>query len=144
MVEFGLANGRMKDFFDIAALSRYFEFDASELWTAISKTFTARETPVPTEIPLALTPAFTEEDKQRQWAFFVRRSLGALTETPSLAKTVEDLRNFLWPLIEEARGGEPEGRWLAGSSWIWAKKRRKSKTEGPDDPPAYPRDGDQK
>lgn len=121
MVEFGLANGRMKDFFDISALSRYFEFDASELWTAIAKTFSARETPVPPEVPLALTPAFTEEGKQRQWAFFVKRSLGTETEASSLAKTVEDLRNFLWPLVERARGGEPEGRWLATGSWVWAK-----------------------
>ncbi len=58
MVALGRANTRMKDFYDVWALSKTHAFDADRLSRAIAATFTRRNTVVPTEAPDALTPAF--------------------------------------------------------------------------------------
>ncbi len=67
MVMLGRANSRMKDFYDIWILNRSFDFDDDRLARAIKATFERRETPIPTEIPDALTDAFAkDQEKQRQ------------------------------------------------------------------------------
>jgi len=47
LVQLGLANSRMKDFYDLVVLSRMFEFDGELLTRAIRATFERRSTPVP-------------------------------------------------------------------------------------------------
>jgi len=65
-------------------------------------TFARRKTPIPTEPPDALTPAFaTDEQKQRQWDAF-KRDL-ALDPGP-LADVVAALHAFLMPAAKAARG----------------------------------------
>lgn len=48
VVALGLANGRMKDFYDLWALPRALEIEAAALDAAIAATFERRGTPVPT------------------------------------------------------------------------------------------------
>src|SRR5713226_1204623 len=55
MVDLGMANSRMKDFFDLWILASVFEFDGSRLVEAIAATFERRRTPLPATPPLALT-----------------------------------------------------------------------------------------
>jgi predicted nucleotidyltransferase component of viral defense system len=55
MVMLGRANSRMKDFYDIWLLSRSYEFTGDGLARAIAATFVRRKTPIPTELPDALT-----------------------------------------------------------------------------------------
>ena len=55
MVQLGLANSRMKDFFDLFLLAKLFEFEGQLLVQAISATFNRRGTLLPTRIPTALT-----------------------------------------------------------------------------------------
>jgi predicted nucleotidyltransferase component of viral defense system len=95
MVALGRANSRMKDFYDIWVLSRSFEFADDRLARAIAATFARRDTPVPTVLPDALTPAFAaDEQKQRQWTAFVED----LAQNPvGLAAVVMDLAQFLMP-----------------------------------------------
>jgi hypothetical protein len=50
----------MKDFYDIWALSREFDFDGTNLSTAIQATFKRRNTALLTTLPLALTADFGE------------------------------------------------------------------------------------
>jgi len=58
MVKLGIANSRMKDFYDMEVLSRTFSFDGKSLREAIHNTFERRGT----ELPLDGTPlAFTLE-----------------------------------------------------------------------------------
>ncbi|MBI4455125.1 MAG: nucleotidyl transferase AbiEii/AbiGii toxin family protein [Acidobacteria bacterium] len=74
MVIFGIANSRMRDFFDIWFLSRHFEFFGTRLCSAIQATFDQRKTPLRAQTPLALTAAFYEDpDKQRQWQGLLHR-----------------------------------------------------------------------
>jgi hypothetical protein len=47
MVQLGMANSRMKDFFDIVFLSRTFDFDGDLLARAIRATFERRRTALP-------------------------------------------------------------------------------------------------
>jgi len=101
MVMLGLANTRMKDFYDIWMLSRSYDFDGERLSRAIAATFERRGTAIPEEVPDALTAAFaTNATKQRQWAAFVR-DLAA--DVPSLETIVNDLAVFLMPHARQSR-----------------------------------------
>ncbi len=69
VVALGRANSRMKDFYDLLALSRLFAFEGQSLTQAMRATFERRGTPLPTETPLGLSTAFAEDgDKARQCA----------------------------------------------------------------------------
>lgn len=72
MVALGRINSRMKDFYDIWVLSRAFAFDDDRLPRAIAATFARRKTPVPVDLPDALSPAFAADaGKRAQWQAFV-------------------------------------------------------------------------
>src|SRR2546427_268197 len=58
MVALGIANTRMKDFYDLYRLSETQAFDGETLAAAIGATFERRGTAIPTELPLALGDAF--------------------------------------------------------------------------------------
>lgn len=58
MVQLGMANSRMKDFYDIAYMSQTFDFDGPRLAKAVRATFGRRGTAIPTGTPLALTTEF--------------------------------------------------------------------------------------
>jgi Nucleotidyl transferase AbiEii toxin, Type IV TA system len=55
MVQLGMANSRMKDFYDLWFLSRNFEFEGSTLSAAVRATFERRRTMIPEHSPIALT-----------------------------------------------------------------------------------------
>lgn len=97
MVQLGMANSRMKDYYDLWTLARQFEFDGSGLCAAIRATFQRRRTALPSEVPLALTPEFgTDRHKATQWSAFLRK--GRLIESPpSLEGVVDLLASFLMP-----------------------------------------------
>jgi predicted nucleotidyltransferase component of viral defense system len=101
MAFFGLANTRLKDFYDIWVLSRTREFDNDRLVRAVAATFARRQTPIPVEIPDALTSAFAADPgKQRQWAAFIK---DVAVNPGSLPSVVEDLAGFLMPVVAAAR-----------------------------------------
>ena len=97
MVALGIANSRMKDFYDVWTLARQFEFDGALLSSAIRATFERRQTPIPTAPPLALTADFaSDQSKATQWKAFLKK--GKLVETPpSLTDVVKLLQDFLMP-----------------------------------------------
>lgn len=68
VVALGAVNGRMKDFYDLWAIPQAQDISDDDLAAAIAATFKRRETEIPLECPIALTPEFTEEvGKLRQW-----------------------------------------------------------------------------
>ncbi len=122
MVALGIANTRMKDFYDLYRLSETQEFDGETLAAAIRATFERRGTAVPTQLPLALGDAFGRDaDKQAQWRAFLNR--GQLDNVPAnLADVTERLVAFLLPPARAAatrevfrqrwgRGGGGRGGW---------------------------------
>jgi predicted nucleotidyltransferase component of viral defense system len=117
MVQLGLANSRMKDFYDLVVLSRMFPFDGELLVRAIRATFERRGTPLPHGLPVALTAEFAEDvTKNTQWTAFVRkaggddlgslwvvvRAVAAFVERPLRAAGARATFREVWP---------PSGPW---------------------------------
>jgi predicted nucleotidyltransferase component of viral defense system len=117
MVKLGMANSRMKDFYDLWELSRRFDFQGRTLKAAIQATFNRRQTEFPSTMPLCLTPEFYDApQKQTQWNAFLGKS--GLSGAGSLAETVQFLRTFLLPVIHSVRKDEPfEQGWTANGPW---------------------------
>jgi predicted nucleotidyltransferase component of viral defense system len=101
MTTLGRANSRMKDFYDIWMLSRTFEFSDERLARAIAATFGRRKTPIPAELPDALTDAFAQDrEREAQWRAFVA---DVAVDPGSLREVISSLVEFLTPHIEAAR-----------------------------------------
>jgi len=98
MVSLGMANSRMKDFYDMWVLLQQFDLDGAGLAAAIQATFERRRTTIPSSVPLAFTDEFAgDSDKQRQWIGFLKRS--GLPHTHKLLAVVHTLRDRLLPLL---------------------------------------------
>ena len=117
MVQLGMANSRMKDFYDLAVLARDFDFEGELLTRAIRATFARRKTPLPTTTPVALTAAFAEDPtKKTQWSGFVRKA--AARDAGTLIEAIAAVRAFVEkPLLAAANVTPPPGSWRAGGAW---------------------------
>lgn len=99
MVMLGLANSRMKDFYDVWILSKHYDFDSDRLSHAIAATFERRDTAIPETLPTALSLAFANDvNKRQQWAAFVR---DLAMDVPTLEVVIADLAQFLMPKISQ-------------------------------------------
>jgi predicted nucleotidyltransferase component of viral defense system len=118
MVQLGMANSRMKDFFDIAFLSRTFDFDGDLLARAIRTTFERRGTALPEGLPLAFTSTFAEDvTKQAQWRAFLRKS-GATVAAEGLPDVVAAISAFLSkPLQAAVASGAWGAQWRRRGPW---------------------------
>ena len=118
MVDLGMANSRMKDFFDLWFLATTFSFEGAVLAGAVRSTFERRKTAIPETPPLALTAEFSEDPKKRaQWAAFVRRSHLA-EPSLDLISVVATLNRFLWPVLVALRDAQDVGAgWTIGEAW---------------------------
>ena len=115
MVFLGMANSRMKDFYDIFILSNTFSFDGNTLVKAIKATSKRRETQIPEDIPLALSDEFANStDKNNQWKAFINRNnledfdIGF----PQLIKTLGEF--LLEPLQAAALSNPFKYKWIDG------------------------------
>lgn len=117
MVQLGMANSRMKDFYDVAVLARDFDFEGELLVRAIRATFERRKTALPTTTPVALTPTFAEDaTKKTQWAGFVRKA--GVRDVVSLSETIAAVRAFVEaPLVSSANGHPAPATWRADGPW---------------------------
>lgn len=118
MVMLGIANTRMKDFFDVWTLARSFDFDGRVLCQAMKMTFERRETEIPSTAPLALTPEFYEDQtKQSQWGAFLKRSQLAVQST-TLDEVATVLRDFLLPPASAVVEGKSfNANWTRTTGW---------------------------
>lgn len=96
MVALGIANSRLKDFYDLWFLSRTFEFNHASLVAAVQKTFERRETPMPAALPTGLTDEYAEQWDGRWKAYLKREQMQVVPE--DLHLVLGDLREFLMPL----------------------------------------------
>jgi Nucleotidyl transferase AbiEii toxin, Type IV TA system len=118
MVKLGIANSRMKDFYDLWMLAQRFEFAGATLSQAIGNTFQRRQTSLPGNVPLALTVEFYEDDqKKTQWDAFLKK--GRLTKPKtSLADICSLIRTFLMPPTQAITKGQSfKQRWSPGGPW---------------------------
>jgi predicted nucleotidyltransferase component of viral defense system len=118
MVTLGMANSRMKDFYDVWMISRELQFSGRTLARAIQATFQRRRSEVTRTVPTALTEEFAEDPaKSTQWnAFLLRNRLdvGGM----DLVQIIQGIRPFLIkPMAAAAEGQELEETWPAGGPW---------------------------
>jgi hypothetical protein len=119
MVDLGIANSRMKDFFDVHYFAMTFAFDGPDLRLAIESTFSRRKTAVPGAVPTALSQEFAADmAKRTQWSAFLKRSKLDQAE-PDVAKVISSIHAFLWPPTEALSKGLPFAlRWNPGGPWV--------------------------
>lgn len=118
MVHLGLANSRMKDFFDLWFLAREFSFDGQVLRDAIGATFERRGTPIPIAVPFALTEGFSADKQKRlQWKAFLERS-GVAPVAPGLDEVIQAIVPFVLPPLDAVKAGQPFVRsWPPSGPW---------------------------
>lgn len=116
MVKIGIANDRMKDFFDIWLLSQQKGFFGPTLTQALVATFNTRKTSLPETPPVAFSEQFVEE-KQATWNAFLKRS--QLTDNmPGFIQIIEIVMRFLWPPLKAAAMNQDfKQAWLPGGPW---------------------------
>jgi hypothetical protein len=118
MVILGIANSRMKDFYDLWILVRQFSFDGPTICQAIEATFSRRQTNLPSSSPLALTAEFSQDrNKVIQWRAFLRKGR-LVEEPPSFDDVVIELTSFLMPPTLSLVAGQPFSmQWPARGPW---------------------------
>jgi hypothetical protein len=87
----GMANTRMKDYFDLWVLLTEETLDPAELHRAVKATFARRKLAIPEVIPTGLSDAFAQDaTKQKQWTAFLNKNR---LRPLDLAQVVEPLRH---------------------------------------------------
>lgn len=111
MVHRGIANSRMKDFYDVWVLATTYAFEVRTLRDAIRSTFDRRDTTLPLEAPLALTGEFAgDAAKKAQWIAFVRKGKLLANESLALDQIVPIIEKLIMPAIaaKEPLAWDPE------------------------------------
>lgn len=102
IVVLGLANGRMKDFYDLWAVPKSLPISADALDAAIAATFARRRTPIPSERPVGLSAAMAEDRAaQQRWKAYI-----ASMELPflPLGEVIDDIWGMLEPSCRRLGG----------------------------------------
>jgi predicted nucleotidyltransferase component of viral defense system len=102
MAVLGMANSRMKDFYDIWMLITNFEFDGRVIQTAIERTFQNRNTELPDERHIVFSEEFAD-NKRDQWNAFSRK----LREENAVAinQIIATMRSFFFPVLHASQQG---------------------------------------
>lgn len=75
LCKLGMANSRMKDYFDLWVLLREGDLDSKQLRLAIEATFARRGTALPAAVPVGLSSAFVEDSSRNtQWTAFLKKN----------------------------------------------------------------------
>jgi hypothetical protein len=119
MVMLGIANTRMKDFYDIWFLATNFDFQSQLLSSAIKNTFDRRKTPIPISTPLALSAEFTQDQqKLSQWNAFLNKGRLSTQNNQSFTEIVQLIDLFLMPLcLALTKNREFNRYWNSSFSW---------------------------
>lgn len=97
LVDLGIINSRLKDYFDLWFLTNSREFEYMSLQHAIENTFVQRKTALPDDLPSGLSKNYALT-KQQEWERFCKRN--QLTNTPfEFLFVIERLQKFFHPII---------------------------------------------
>ncbi|HNY86071.1 MAG TPA: nucleotidyl transferase AbiEii/AbiGii toxin family protein [Candidatus Hydrogenedentes bacterium] len=118
MILFGLQNSRMKDYYDLWTLARYFSFESDTLARALNATLNRRGRDLSPGMPSGLADEFAANlAKQTQWKAFLRRTIPGRTDL-DLGEVVSFLRGFLAPVLEAVLSGNtPHFHWTPERGW---------------------------
>lgn len=93
IVQRGISNSRMKDYYDLWILCNDTSLDKVKTALAVKRTFSRRKTPLPTVCPTGLANEFaTNRDKIVQWESFLHKSRldNSVPDFPEIIKTIRD------------------------------------------------------
>ena len=100
LIDLGLGNSRLKDFYDLRHLAAHFDFEGALLCRALTATFGRRGTKIPALPPPALTADFYEDaNRARQWRAFYEK-IGSSSKALTLEDCIHDLLIFLMPPLQ--------------------------------------------
>ncbi len=113
-ITMGIANSRMKDYYDLWILSERETFNGATLTSAIQTTLDRRQTRKPPDIPVGLRDSFASDtQKLAQWAAFGKKNNLHL---PPLNVVISRLQKWLLPPLN--RHQEIQSKvWNAEKSW---------------------------
>jgi predicted nucleotidyltransferase component of viral defense system len=98
IIKLGLANSRMKDFYDIWMIINQFQIKSEKIAPIIKKVFQNRKTIV-REIPKAFSEAFYNTSKTlERWDSFLK---GIGHDLIPLEKVIFEIRDFFLPILNE-------------------------------------------
>ena len=112
LVTLGIANSRLKDFYDLWLIAQTFEFHHPALCEAVRRTFERRETELPGNVPTGLSDEFAAA-RGAQWRTFLGRER-MVAAPEAFATVIADLRAFLVPLTVAAT---VDRIWQMGGPW---------------------------
>jgi predicted nucleotidyltransferase component of viral defense system len=112
MVTLGMANSRLKDFYDLWLIAQTFKFGRSTLSDAVQRTFERRGTALPADIPVGLTDEFAAARAVQWRAFLTRERMAAAPD--GFTTVIADLQAFLMPLLV---GSNADLVWPTGGPW---------------------------
>lgn len=120
MIRLAMANSRMKDFYDVYALSAGHDFQGSMLRDAIESTFRQRATPMP-ENPLVFRAEFDQDkSRQQQWVAFLRKS--RLQDLDfKFEQVMKRITTFLTPIVQSVRSKEKFEKSWDSKTGSWKK-----------------------
>ena len=112
MVDLGLSNSRLKDYFDIWQMLRVFEFEYSRLSSALKATFARRNTALPTNSVDGLSQEYADR-WSANWGQLVDR-FGFSGDAPTLEEVIHTISEFLAPVYQDQSKTE---KWIPGKGW---------------------------
>lgn len=119
MAQHGLANTRLKDYYDVWRILHKYDFECLELARAIDATFKQQDREIAVNLP-ALTNAFAARG-ERDWKAFLKKTV--YKDEVTLSEVMPQLREFLTAPIMAAidlRQGRPVEplEWRHESGWV--------------------------
>jgi predicted nucleotidyltransferase component of viral defense system len=102
MTVLGIANSRMKDFYDIWMLITNFEFESTVIQSAIERTFQNRGTELPTEKHIVFSDEFAE-NKRDLWNAFSKKIRDE--NAVPMNQIVAIMREFFFPVLHAGQQG---------------------------------------
>ena len=118
IVELGMDNSRMKDYFDLHYLSETQTFDGKLLANSIQDAFARRKTDLPEDTPTGLLSVFGEDSvKQTQWQAFIRKN-HLMERELQLNVIIDRLGHFLLPPVKALANKDSfQKTWSPGGPW---------------------------
>ncbi len=117
IVKLGMANSRMKDFYDVWLLSKLHDFKYEILSQALKNTFKRRETAIPGKEPFALTEEFYKDPvKKQQWNAFIRKSK-ILEKIKSFEALMAGIKTFIMPVLISDGSADEHHVWSYKKGW---------------------------
>lgn len=121
IVQLGIINSRIKDFFDLWVLCHKFDLDGLILQEAIKNTFKRRKTDIPESKPIGLTSEFYQDiNKQDSFTALYKKSQVQFVKTILTLETViNDIAAFLMPVVDAIHADEEFKQTWSSEKLTW-------------------------